>query len=87
MICRDLSRLVATKSKSLAPSNRPRLLHKMHGAQTSWWTFFAPGDGFSFDYAAIAPTPVPPTLLLFATGLGALGLLGWRRKKAAPLNA
>jgi hypothetical protein len=41
------------------------------------------GDGFSFDYAAIAPTPVPPTLLLFATGLGGLGLLGWRRKKAA----
>jgi hypothetical protein len=41
------------------------------------------GDGFSFDYAAIAPTPVPPTLLLFATGLAGLGLLGWRRKKAA----
>ena len=55
----------------------------MHGAQTSWWTFFCAGDGFSFDYAAIAPTPVPPTLLLFATGLGALGVLGWRRKKAA----
>ena len=39
------------------------------------------GGRFSFDYAAIAPTPVPPTLLLFATGLGALGMLGWRRKK------
>jgi hypothetical protein len=25
--------------------------------------------------------PLPPTALLFATGLGALGLLGWRRKK------
>ena len=48
----------------------------MHGAQTSWWTFFCAGDGFSFDYAAIAPTPVPPTLLLFATDLGALGVLG-----------
>jgi hypothetical protein len=32
--------------------------------------------------------PLPATLPLFATGLGALGLLGWRRKrKAAPLDA
>jgi hypothetical protein len=29
------------------------------------------------------PVPLPATLPLFATGLGALGLLGWRRKKAA----
>lgn len=28
-----------------------------------------------------AVTPLPATLALFATGLGALGLLGWRRKK------
>jgi uncharacterized membrane protein len=28
-------------------------------------------------------TPLPATLPLFATGLGALGLLGWRRKKTA----
>ena len=27
--------------------------------------------------------PLPATLPLFASGLGALGLLGWRRKKAA----
>jgi len=32
----------------------------------------------------LTPTiPLPATLPLFATGLGALGLLGWRRKKAA----
>ncbi len=31
--------------------------------------------------AAIAPTPLPAALPLFATGLGALGLLGWRRKR------
>jgi hypothetical protein len=30
------------------------------------------------DY--MAPTPLPAALPLFATGLGALGLLGWRRK-------
>lgn len=33
-------------------------------------------------------TPLPATLPLFATGLGALGLLAWRRKKkATPLAA
>jgi hypothetical protein len=30
-----------------------------------------------------AATPIPAALPLFATGLGALGLLGWRRKKKA----
>ena len=30
-----------------------------------------------------ATTPLPAALPLFATGLGALGLLGWRRKKKA----
>jgi hypothetical protein len=37
---------------------------------------------------ATSATPVPPTLPLFASGLGGLGLLGWRRKrKAAALAA
>jgi len=40
---------------------------------------------------AFAPitTPLPPTLTLFAAGLGALGFLGWRRKRknAAALAA
>jgi len=31
----------------------------------------------------ISAVPLPAALPLFATGLGALGLLGWRRKKAA----
>jgi len=30
---------------------------------------------------SIHPTPLPAALPLFATGLGALGLLGWRRKR------
>jgi hypothetical protein len=42
---------------------------------------------FQIDVAAAA-TPLPATLPLFATGLGALGLYGWRRKrKAAALAA
>ena len=32
---------------------------------------------------SIATTPLPAALPLFASGLGALGLLGWRRKKKA----
>ena len=32
---------------------------------------------------SVAATPVPAALPLFATGLGALGLFGWRRKKKA----
>lgn len=31
----------------------------------------------------ISQTPLPAALPLFATGLGSLGLLGWRRKKKA----
>ena len=50
-------------------------------------------DGGAFDHGAlkgppigitggsIAETPLPATLPLFASGLGALGLLGWRRKR------
>jgi hypothetical protein len=37
--------------------------------------------------AAPAATPVPAALPLFASGLGALGLFGWRRKRKAALAA
>jgi hypothetical protein len=37
---------------------------------------------FGFDPSPAA-TPLPGALPLFATGLGALGLLGWRRKRRA----
>ena len=30
-----------------------------------------------------AEVPIPAALPLFATGVGALGLLGWRRKRRA----
>jgi hypothetical protein len=38
-------------------------------------------DGLAFDNLSFTATPVPAALPLFATGLGALGLLGWRRKR------
>jgi hypothetical protein len=44
------------------------------------------GDGVFLDdlYYGHAPTtPLPTTLPLFATGIGGLGLLGWRRKRKA----
>jgi len=49
-----------------------------------------PGDSLTFlsghDYSSFAAgpsseTPLPAALPLFASGLGALGLLGWRRKR------
>ena len=38
------------------------------------------GGGGSFVWEEVA-TPVPAALPLFATGLGGLSLLGWRRKR------
>ena len=38
-------------------------------------------DGIS--NGSVSTTPLPAALPLFATGLGALGLLGWRRKRKA----
>ena len=39
--------------------------------------FTVNGDVFS----AAAPTPLPAALPLFASGLGAMGVVGWRRKR------
>jgi len=47
--------------------------------------FFAPAgiNFFLITQGAAVPTPLPAALPFFATGLGALGLLGWRRKRKA----
>jgi hypothetical protein len=37
--------------------------------------------GYFVVYESPNPTPLPAALPLFATGLGAFGLLGWRRKR------
>ncbi|HXX06600.1 MAG TPA: hypothetical protein VEJ43_00845 [Pseudolabrys sp.] len=50
-------------------------------------------DGYSIEYSpgllSTSATPLPAAAPLFASGLGVLGLLGWRRKKkkAAALAA
>jgi PEP-CTERM motif len=56
------------------------------GLTMNTFNVFTGTDKLTFTPAASTPTPVvplPATLPLFATGLGALGLLGWRRKKKA----
>jgi hypothetical protein len=39
--------------------------------------------GWALTNTSVDPTPLPAALPLFATGLGALALLGWRRKRSA----
>ena len=75
-----------------------------HLERRGWWSlgtaliiiFALTADSnskFQFDYAfgtvpVESATPLPGTLPLFVTGLGGLGLLGWRRKrKTAALAA
>ena len=47
----------------------------------SFTTLFSAPSGTSIRGVAFAPTPLPATLPLLISGLGALGLLGWRRKR------
>jgi hypothetical protein len=35
------------------------------------------------EILGVSTTPLPTTLPLLATGLGAMGLLGWRKKRKA----
>jgi hypothetical protein len=49
----------------------------------AFFTLNIPTTNTSFTIAQIATTPLPAALPLFATGLGALGLLGWRKKRKA----
>jgi hypothetical protein len=38
---------------------------------------------FGTETGTVNPTPLPAALPLFATGIGGLGLLGWRKKRKA----
>ena len=44
-------------------------------------------SGCSFDVSVLNPIPLPAALPLFVTGLGFMGLLGWRRKRKAAAAA
>jgi hypothetical protein len=47
-------------------------------------SYYQAGNSGGFigaTYAEVSSTPLPAALPLFATGLGGLGLLGWRRKR------
>jgi hypothetical protein len=59
-----------------------------YGPGNNPYTF--PGLGVVSEFFGTADTtvtPLPAALPLFATGLGALGLLGWRRKRKAAAQA
>jgi hypothetical protein len=43
---------------------------------------FAKSDAFKLASISVSPVPLPPALLLFASGLFGIGLLGRRRNKA-----
>ena len=53
------------------------------GSYTWTWGSHAYAGSFTLDIVNPVATPLPATLPLFAGGLGALGLLGWRRKRKA----
>jgi hypothetical protein len=49
---------------------------------------FTPNSTFSYDFTPnVATTPLPAALPLFASGLGAMGLLGWRRRRKVQATA
>jgi hypothetical protein len=50
------------------------------GTYDLWYTA-ANGLPAALDATSTPATPLPAALPLFGTGLGALGLLGWRRKR------
>lgn len=62
-----------------------------NAGQDTHGSAYASFNNFDFAFAteeAQSAVPLPAALALFATGLGALGLIGWRRKrKAAALAA
>ena len=45
------------------------------------------GDELLTSVSTLGAVPLPGALPLFATGLGLMGLLGWRRKRKAQAAA
>jgi hypothetical protein len=50
-------------------------------------TGFDSSDRIQFGFVTtVNPVPLPRTLPLFATGLGVMGLIVWRRKRMAAVD-
>ena len=64
----------------VGPEGNNGLIYTPTSLQPGWSPEFAITYDFVSDGSAV---PLPAALPLFATGLGALGLLGWRRKRKA----
>jgi hypothetical protein len=67
-------------------------LRSANAAQTSFWAddehFAAHAQQLEGDlFIEVANAPLPATFPLLASGLGAMGLLGWRRKRKVALAA
>jgi hypothetical protein len=61
--------------------NRPHPGSLQQWAQPGTLVLDAWIANYYFLTGTVVETPLPAALPLFATGLGALGLLGWRRKR------
>ena len=72
--------LILPTSLNLSSFDRAEFFLIFHNIDNPDSTFLISGRLTEFS---VAETPIPAALPLFATGLGALGLLGWRRKKKA----
>jgi hypothetical protein len=57
----------------------------MTGGTFDWLVFTTKQNAFEYAFVtgSVAKTPIPAAWPLFATGLGALGMFGWRRKRKA----
>jgi hypothetical protein len=75
--CHDLLNLVLSAS--------PSMLLVDHGGSIvgGFADLRDAGLDITLVNGTVSATPIPAALWLFATGLGALGLLGWRRKRKA----
>jgi len=72
--------LLFTETRSTPADTIPG---EVGGNRYGWFTNIDIANGLAVDALAISTVPVPAALPLFLSGLGLLGLVGWRRRCAA----